>query len=145
MPSGVYTRAKYLIAAGDLDWDSSSIVVRALLVAPAYTFSASHQYVSDVLANEVSDASYSRVTVATRATSLDLGGGRALFDADDPVFSGLDVVTVAGVVLYQQVGGDDSTPANDPLICFIEVSPSVTADGSNLLVEFDSDGLIQLL
>lgn len=145
MASGVYTQAKYLIGAGDLDWNSSSVIVRAMLMAPAYTFSNAHQYVSDVSASEVSDASYARVTAATKTVSLDLGGGRALFDLDDIIFPMLSTVTVAGVVLYQQIGGDDATPADDPLICFIEVSPDVVADGSNLLIQFDPSGLLELL
>lgn len=140
----VYTNAKYLAAIDQLEWVDGAVTFRAMLMGTGYTFSAAHIYVSDISASEVSDASYARVDVTSRSVSLDLGGARALLDAADVTFSSLDNITAGSMVIYKQVGVDDSTPTDDPLICYLEFTPTQSPTNQDLRVEFDPDGVVEL-
>jgi hypothetical protein len=52
-------------------------------------------------------------------------------------------MTPAGLIIYKQIGGDDLTPGNDPLICFVSF-PAIPATGLNYVVQFDPDGVFAL-
>ena len=143
MASDVYSIAKFELAKGSLDWLDLSNVFRCLLVTPAYVFSSVHEDVADIIASEVSDASYARQDVTGRAATHDIPGNRGIMDADNVLFANLDAVTVGGAVIYKQIGGDDLTPGNDVLVAFIDL-PSTTATGNNFLVEFFVDGIVAL-
>lgn len=143
MPSGVYGIAKYRIGSGSMAW-ASGVVIRAMLLAPSYTFSAAHRYVADVLAHEVSDASYSRQTLTGRATSFDIPLSRGLLSAESTRFAELAGVSVSGAAIYECIGPTDATPADDPLICFLEFPSVFVADGTDLLVRYDPQGIITL-
>lgn len=141
--AGAFHILKGLIAEGSLEWPDATQVFRALLVTPAYVFSAAQQHVSDLLADEVVGGSYGRVTITGRTGSFDMGLGRGVFDADDVVFPSLTVVTAAGLVVYKQVGGNDSSPDNDPLCLYYDFAPFV-ANGNNFKFEFSAQGLAYL-
>ena len=143
MASRVYANAKYLAATDSLGWANGAAVFRGMLVGASYSFSHVQGTVSDVLAHEVSGGSYARVDIAGRSVSLDLAGDRALCRANSPVFPLLAGVSPSGLIIYRQVGGSDSTPSNDPLICFIDF-PTTPATGLNYLVEFSPDGVFAL-
>lgn len=146
MASDVYTRGKFELARGTLDWPADLFplnVFRCLLVTPGYVYNAAHQFVPDVTAFEVSDASYARQDVLGRTAVLDLGGDRGLLDANDTLFPLLDVVSVGGAIIYKQLGGDDLTPDDDPLLCFVDI-PDTVANGSNFLVAYAPDGVAAL-
>lgn len=142
MASGVYANAKYLIALGQFGWTTGS-TFRALLVGASYVFNHAHTTVADIVAFEVAGGTYARQPVEGRAVYLDLAGNRARIDASDVLFPLLGGVTPSGLIIYKQVGGDDSTPGNDPLICFVD-TPTVPATGLNYMVEFDPSGVFTL-
>lgn len=112
-------------------------------MSPAYVFNAVQQHVSDVLADEVVGGSYARVDIVNRTGSFDMGLGRGVFDADDAVFPTLTGVTAAGLIIYRQIGVDDSSPDNDPLVLYYDFAPYV-ANGNNLKFEFSTQGLAYL-
>lgn len=145
MASNVYANAKLAIASGTLGWDDSTQVFRALLVDNTYVYSHVQTTVADI-SGEVSDVSYFRQDVISRVVNLDLPGDRALLDAADVAFANLANVTPSGMIVYKQVGGDDLTPGNDLLVCFIDFpdSPAHGA-GSTFLVRFATDGVIALI
>ena len=143
MASAVYANAKLLLASGTLGWPQPSAVFRALMVGPAYTFNHVQTTVADVLGYEVSGGTYQRMDVGSRTVTLDLPGNRALCRASGVRFPALNGVTPAGLIIYKQVGGDDSTPGNDPLVCYIGF-PATAASGLDYLVEFDPDGVFAL-
>ena len=145
MASDVYANAKYLAATDSLEWGDGAKTFRALLVDDTYTFNHVQTTVADVLGYEVSDPSYSRQDVVGRTVSLDLPGNRALLDATDVVFTDLGVVIPSGLIIYKQFGGDDTTPGDDLLICFIDFPPTpASGSGFTYLIEFDPDGVIAL-
>jgi hypothetical protein len=83
------------------------------------------------------------VSVTGRTGSFDLGLGRGVIDADDVVFPSLTVVSVGGLIIYKQVGGDDTTPSGDPLLFYYDFTPFV-ANGNSFKFEFSSQGLSYL-
>lgn len=143
MASEVYTISKFLLAEGSLDWIAPANVFRALLVDATYVFSSAQAYVSDVSSFEVSDASYARIDVTGRTASIDVPGERGLMDCNNLIFPSLTGITSTGAIIYKQIGGNDLTPDNDPLFCFVDF-PTTSATGLNFLVELDPDGLVAL-
>jgi hypothetical protein len=145
MASNVYAHAKYLAATDNLGWGNPARVFRGMLVTAGYTFNHVHTHVSDVVASEVMHASYSRVTIAGRTVTLDLPGDRALLNADDALFTDLAVVIPSGLIIYKQIGGNDLTPGDDPLICFVDFPPTpASGAGFTFLVEFSPSGVLAL-
>jgi hypothetical protein len=114
-----------------------------MLVTPAYVFSRVHADVADVIAFEVSDASYARQDVTGRTAILDIPGDRGIMDAENTVFPFLDVVTVGGAIIYKQIGGNDLSPGDDPLVAFVDL-PTTVANGNNFLIEYFVDGIVAL-
>lgn len=142
MPSGVYGIAKYRIAAGNNLWSTASM--RVLLVASSYSFSAAHRYVSDVLAHEIAHVSYVRRPLAGRTTSFDIPLSRGLLAAEPTLFPALAGVTTTGAIVYERVGVDDTTPGDDPVVCYLEFPSAFVADGTDFLIRYDSSGIISL-
>lgn len=143
MSSEVYANAKLLMATDSLGWVNPSVIFRGLLVGASYTFNHVQTTVADILAYEVSGGNYQRVGITSRTASLDLSGNRALCKAANPLFPLLTGVTPSGLIIYRQIGGNDLTPGDDPLICFVDF-PTTPATGLNYLVEFDADGVFAL-
>lgn len=132
-----YHIAKGLLAAGTLMWPQGTI--RALLVGPTYTFNPHHQYVADVIAHEVSGGTYARVTVTGRSGALNISLGRGVLDANDTVFEALSGVSTTGAILFKQVTSSPD-PDRDPLVFYFGY-PLFVADGSNLKIEYSSQGV----
>lgn len=143
MASEVYANAKYLMATDALGWTQPSAVFRSLLVGASYVYNHVHTMVADILAHEVAGGTYTRIDVINRTVQLDLSGNRALCRMANPLFPLLSGVSPSGLIVYRQVGGNDLTPGNDPLICFIDF-PLTPATGLNYLVELDADGAFAL-
>lgn len=133
------------MAQGTLSWGSSLSVFRAMLVAPSYVFNADHRYVTDVQAHEVVHSSYSRQNVVSRVGLYDDALDRGYLDADDTIYPTLSGVTVGGVIIYKQAGGNDLSPGDDMLLVYFNFSPAVVADGNNFKVEYAPQGLIALI
>jgi hypothetical protein len=139
----VYTRTKLLLATDRLNWTVASAVFRCLLLGPTYTYSRAHTTVLDVQAHEVAHASYSRRVVANRTVVEDVGEDMARLQANSVLFPALDGVTVAGAVIYRQLGGDDLTPENDSLVVFLPCASTVMT-GRDVLVEFATGTVLSL-
>lgn len=145
MSSAVYANAKLLMATDSLGWVSPSVVFRGLLVGSVYAFNHVQTTVADILGFEISGGTYQRVGILNRSAQLDLAGNRALCRADSVVFPLLSGVSAApsGLIIYKQVGGNDVTPGDDPLICFIDF-PTTPPTGVNYVIEFDPNGVFAL-
>jgi hypothetical protein len=145
MPSAVYTNAKFLAATDSLEWVDLVATFRAMLLSDGYVYSPSHIHVSDVDAFEISGAGYARQDVTGRTAALDLGNQRALLDAGNVQFPNFSSsgAQIQSCVIYKQVGGDDSTPEDDELICYLEFT-AFTASNQQLQVEFSAQGVFAL-
>jgi hypothetical protein len=131
------------MATDSLGWVNPGAVFRGLLVGAGYVFNHVQTTVADILGSEVSGGTYQRVTIISRTASLDLPGNRALCKATNALFPLLSGVTPSGLVIYKQIGGNDLTPGDDPLVCFVDF-PTTPSTGLNYLVEFDADGVFAL-
>ncbi len=146
----IYNRFIYLVNNHTIDLTSSGTVVRALLERSTSTYSPDkdHDYVSDLTSLvEISVSGYARITATTKAVSLDDTNDRALWDFDDLDFGTLaSGQSVKSLILYQQTGGNDSSPSDDPLICRIDsiFSPYALGGGDFKLV-LNAAGLMKMV
>lgn len=130
MASFVFNKAKEKFSKGEIDWEDDTF--RAFIVN-AEPDRDSDEFVSDVSGSEV--GAVSRKTLANTSVSTDSDHNVVVLDADDITFETVTLdETLAGVVIYKQVGGDDTTPGDDDLICFID---TVDKTGSGLDVDFN--------
>jgi len=138
---------------GELDLEAATLRLALFDDSVAYSIDRiNHEFVADVLdgqtANELDDASYSRQDVTGAAVSLDTSDAEVVVDADDVTFPSLaGGETIQGWLLYAQIGGDDTTPGDDPIIAIEdEVTDSngdtVTTNGSDVIVEFATEGIL---
>lgn len=104
-----------------LDRYQSGATFKCLLLdtTAGYTFDVdADEYVADLpTGSEPGDASYSRQALTGVTPSVDDANDRAVLDADDVVFPSLSTGDdIETVVIYRQVGGDDGTPGDDPIV-----------------------------
>ncbi len=124
--------------------------LRAALLRSTSTYSANkdHDYVSDVIGAtpggvEITASGYSRQSLANGSSTPDDTNDRANVDFDNVNFGSISAgQTIDAVLIYEQVGGDDSTPENDPLIAYIDTDadgllPLATANGTITLTIAD--------
>lgn len=126
--AGVFNRGKFIIADSSLSWTGDTI--RALLVDSSYVFDPDDNFVADVSADEVADASYARQTLAGKGVTEDDTGNQATLDADPVDYGALDNVTPAGQILFKFVTND----ADSPLISFSDAGFGATANGGGYVV-----------
>lgn len=107
-----------------IDFETNNI--QCSLLQAGYTFSAAHDFRDDFGANEVAsaaDANFASKTVT---------GGQA--DAADLTYTGVSGSAVTQLGIYKNVG----TAATDDLIAFIDGFSSVTPNGGDITVTWDS-------
>ena len=147
--------AKRAFLAGEIDPTNDTLRVALVSDDTAYTFDVdNHDTVADILddgttAKEFTGSGYSRQTLSNVTVTVDDTDDEGVIDADDVVFSGLDGDDIQAVIIYKQVGGDDSTPGDDPVLDVrdndsagsIADLPQAT-NGGDITLQFDSEGVI---
>jgi hypothetical protein len=137
--------------------DPETATVRAALFDDSTAYSpdrVNHEFVADVLdggttATELGASSYSRQGVADVQVTEDATNVEVVLGADDITFPNLDGgETIQGYLVYIQIGGDDTTPGDDPIIAIEdEVTNSngnkVTTNGSDVTISLSSSGIIR--
>jgi hypothetical protein len=144
------TKQKFL--SGSIDLANDVIKALALKDTTSYTFDPdNHDFVQDVLnnADEFDGTNYSRLTFANQAVTVDDTDDEGVFDADDITWTDLGgSQTVQAVVVYKQVGGDDTTPGDDPVIGVIDDASNadlpLPTNGSNVTVKWDAEGVAKI-
>jgi len=119
---------------------------KIMLMDASYVFDADHDVVADVVADEVAGTGYTggfsgagRKTLANRTVTQDDTGDRAVFDADDVVYSGINVGVVSGVWLWRVVTSD----ADSELLAFLSGGFPKTTNGGDLNIQWSTLGLVQ--
>lgn len=150
--------------SGSIDLSTDTIRIALISSSTAYTFDpVNHEFVSDVLdggttASEFSGSSgytgsTDRQTLANPTVTEDNTDNEGVFDADDVTWTGVDGTNdIQGWILYKQVGADDTTPGDDPIIQVVDDdqanAPSelpLSVNGSDVTVEWATEGIINLL
>lgn len=109
MPNALYPKAKEAALAAGLNLAAGT--VRAMLVdTAAYTYSAAHEFLSDVPGG-------ARIGTAATLASKTLTNG--VFDAADATWSGLSAApTIEALILYVDTG----TEGTSRLVAFIDTA-----------------------
>lgn len=159
MASGTPVRTLAEIFRGSIDLVNDTFRVALFNDTTAYAFDEdAHEFVGDVLdggttAEEFGGAGgtgYSRQGLTGSTVTEDNTNGTGDWDADNVTFSGLNDATIQGAIIYKQVGGDDTTPADDPIIQVYDGDQSdvndfpIPTNGSDIQIEVATDGLLNL-
>lgn len=149
MANIIFTKFFERIATANMDLDAAGTVVRCLLErsTSTYTPNKDHDFVGDLTGLvEITVTSYARQTVANKAVNIDDANDRVEFDFDDVSFGALESgQTVLSLIFYNQTGGSDATPNDDPLICRIDTATGLPAalGGGTFSVTINSEGFVQ--
>lgn len=151
---------KEQVMEGVIDLTSDTIKVALINDSTAYTFDqANHTFLNDILdggttAQEFGNGSgtgYGRQALSSITVTQDDTDNEGVFDAADVTFPGLDGATIQGVIIYQQVGGDDTTPGDDRVLAVYDDDSAgsladlpLTANGSDVKISFASEGITNI-
>ena len=135
MASRIYPKLYELFNAGTLSWTGDTI--QALLVNASASYDRTHDFVNDVTANELSDAT--RITLASK-TAADNGTDRWIWDAGDLTFAAQTASqTVEACIIYKFITDDASSPA----LVYVD-GTNITTNGSNVIVTFAAGGVFDI-
>lgn len=148
---------------GNLDLDGATLRIALFSTATAYTFDPdSHEFVSDILdggttAQELQGSSgytgsTDRKTLQNVTFTQDNTNDKAVLDTDNTTWQDVSSTEdIQGWIVYKQVGGDDSTPGDDPVIIVVDDDQSdapselpLATNGSDIEIAVDPDGRINL-
>lgn len=157
MANGTPNRTLTELLRGSIDLANDTLRAALYNDTTAFTFDPdTHEFVADVLdggttAQEFGGSGgtgYSRNDVTGATVTQDNTNDRGVYDSDDFTWTGLDGETIQGVIIYKQVGGDDTTPADDPIIQIYDDDMADVPDlplptnGSDIKVLQDADGVL---
>jgi hypothetical protein len=137
----LYNKGVEILADGSMAWVTSP--VRALIVDSGYTFDVTDVFVSDVVGDEVTNATgtgYERKILVGKTVTVDQVNDRVVFDASDVVYDEVETNEVwDGIVLFLDTGND----ATSRLICYSGVDALVT-NGADATVVWSSSGIFRI-
>lgn len=141
MASNLYTPSLLKIATNDLDFETDTI--KALAVTSGYTFSKSHEFVSQIT-NEVSGTGYSRQTLSTKSIVSTTGTPDQIEfkDTGGVTFTNIDVSgsgDIAALIIYKEV----TTDSDSPVICYVDI-PDIATNGSTITIDFTNDIVFEI-
>lgn len=137
MASNLYNPGLLKLLDGTIDYENDTINV--LLVNTSHTYTKSHEFVSDIVANEASNVSgsgYERKTLASKTILLDAANDRVEYDAANPTYTAINAGTIAAAIIFKQVTND----SDSPIIAQIDFADLVT-NGSDVELQINADGL----
>jgi hypothetical protein len=143
MASLLYDNAKAQLLQGNLSLTSSTI--KAMLVSPSYSPSASDQFVSAANAAELSGTGYvagfnqsGRQTLSGKSVSVDSTNHKAVFTANNLAWPGINAGTIAAVVLIQEKTSDNDSL----LIAYLDPADLVT-NGGEVDLQWNASGILR--
>jgi len=149
--------AKEILMEGQIDGTTDTLKVALLSNATAYTFDENnHSFVSDVIdggttGTEFSGGSYARQTLQNVTVQQDDPDNEGVLDADDTTFSSLDTEDIQTIIIYKQVGGDDTTPGDDPIVAVLDDDSAgslsdlpLTTNGSDVTISWNAEGILTI-
>lgn len=135
MANLIYPKYKEALIQGATNISLSSGNVKTVLIDLAdYSYSATHQFLSDV-------AAAGRVATSANMTTKTTTNG--LFDADDVSFSSVTGDQSEALIIYIDTG----TESTSRLVAFFDTGVTglpVTPNGGNINVAWNASGIFQL-
>ena len=144
MASLVNNYFKQRVAEGEIDLDADTLKILLVMTNTTADTEANIQTLDGYTTlDEMDGSNYVVKTLGSLTHALDTANDRFELDAADVTYTALGAGTrnVQGVLLYKHVDGTD---ANDQPIAFIEFGSSLSADGSDVTISWDAEGLLQL-
>lgn len=126
MANSLYDKGREKFASAQINWLTDDIRV-VLVDTGAYTFSQTHEFLSDV-------------PVAARISSVVALSGKALVsgacDANDVTFPAVSGATIEAIVIYKG-GGSDAT---SPLLAFFDTATGlpITPNTGDIIANWDN-------
>lgn len=132
MSSALYPKFKELLLQGGIDLTASDIKV-VLVDLADYTYSAAHQYLSDIPVA-------ARVATSGNLASKTVTNG--VFDAADVTITSVSGDQLEALALYKDTGNASTSP----LICFLDAGTGLplTPDGNNVIITWNASGIFSL-
>ena len=99
----LYNSGIGILADGTISWATSPIV--ALIVDSGQVFDITDVFVSDVVADEVTNATgtgYARKTLTGKTVTVDQVNDRVVFDATDVTYTAVETKTMRGRATVEQ-------------------------------------------
>lgn len=127
MANAIYNKGLQKFLEGSIAWLTDAIKI-VLVDTGAYTFSAAHEFLSDVPGG-------ARIATSGNLASKTSTDGVA--DAADITFTAVSGTTVEAFVVYKDTG----SAATSPLIAYFDTVSAglpVTPNGGDITIQFDS-------
>lgn len=138
MASKVYGNALKAAFNKEIDFDSDTIKV--MLLSSAYTPNQdSHDYLDDVVANEVTGTGYTAggAALASKTVTYDAATNTVKFDAADVTWS-TSTITARYAVVYDDSGATNSQKA---LIAYYDFTTDRASSNGDFVIRWGADGL----
>ena len=130
----VYTLGAEKIHENSIDFLNDTIKV--MLLDTGYTPAQNtDEFVSDIVADEETDGSYSRQTLGSK--TITQSGNIVKIDGGDITYSSLTSTNSKYAVVFKDSGAD----ATSPLICYVTFDSSTSSGGNDLVIEWSADGI----
>jgi len=136
-----YNKVRYEVPLGNIDFDSGGDTFKIALMTDSYSPDVDNDdFWSDISADETSGTGYTAggETLANQAVTREDANDRAVWDADDVVWSA-STITAAKAVIYKDTGN----PATSPLIGYMDFGGNRSSVASDLTILFDSSGILE--
>ena len=135
------TLEKMMIDTVGLSLESETDVSVALITDSATPNFDTHDFWSDLEANEVSGTGYTAGGATLTSTEVTLSSGVLTYDAADPSWSSSTIPDAMAAVGYFDRGG--ATTA-DELVFLLDFVTAASSDGGLFLVALDAAGIFTL-
>jgi len=125
----------------EIDWDTDTIKV-ALLTNSYTPDQDAHNYLDDVIANEVSGTGYTAGgnTLANKSNSYNSATNVIVLDADDTTWSS-STITARYAVIYD---ASPATNATRPLIGYVDFGSDQSSSNGNFTITWDATGIVRI-
>ena len=137
MASAIFNSFKRDIANGSIDLDTDTISV--LLVDNTFTANVDTMTKRSDVTGVVGGDAVTK-NLANKAVTVDNTNDRAIFDADDVVWSNA-TITARGAILFKNRGGAATA---DELICFIDFGSDISSTAADFTLAFNAAGILAL-
>jgi hypothetical protein len=125
----------------EIDWDTDTIKV-ALLTNSYTPDQDAHNYLDDVVANEVTGTGYTAGgnTLANKTNSYNSATNVIVLDADDTTWSS-STITARYAVIYD---ASPATNATRPLIGYVDFGSDQSSSNGNFTITWDATGIVRI-
>ncbi len=125
----------------EIDWDTDTIKV-ALLTNSYTPDQDAHNYLDDVITNEVSGTGYTAGgnTLANKTNTYNAGTNVIVLDADDTTWSS-STITARYAVVYD---ASPATNATRPLIGYVDFGSDQSSSNGNFTITWDATGIVRI-